>query len=105
MSVLSRKSARASARIEDAVQETRSGPSVQHSSPACGEEGRVRHAKKTKYGPQIRLHEIERGHLRLGVVDPAGCDDEGRLLAANQALRPSVAVGKGPADTRNLVDP
>src|SRR5258706_11373325 len=59
----------------------------------------------TKYGPQIRLHEIERGHLRLGVVDPAGCDDEGRLLADNQALRPPVAVGKGPADTRNLVDP
>ena len=63
-------------------------PLVQHAGPTCGEEGRVRHAKKTKYGPQIRLHEIERGHLRLGVVDPAGCDDEGRLLADNQALRP-----------------
>src|ERR1700674_5926987 len=78
---------------------------VKHAGPPCGEEGRVRHAKKTKYGPQIRLHEIERGHLRLGVVDATRCDDEGRLLADNQALRPSVAVGKGPADTRNLVDP
>jgi hypothetical protein len=63
-------------------------PLVQHASPPCGEEGRVRHAKKTKYGPQIRLHEIERGHLRLGVVDPSGGDDEGRLLANNQSLRP-----------------
>jgi hypothetical protein len=63
-------------------------PLVQRAGPTCGEEGRVRHAKKTKYGPQIRLHEIERGHLRLGVVDPAGCDDEGRLLADDQALRP-----------------
>ena len=25
-------------------------PLVQHRSPPCGEEGRVRHAKKTKYG-------------------------------------------------------
>ena len=63
-------------------------PLVQHARPACGKEGRVRHAKKTKYGPQIRFHEIERGHLRLGVVDAAGCDDESRLLADNQALRP-----------------
>src|SRR6266852_275940 len=80
-------------------------PLVQHAAPPGGEEGRVRHAKKTKYGPKIRLHEIERGHLRLSVVDPARCDDEGRLLADNQALRPSLPVGKGPADTRNLVDP
>src|ERR1700675_2291091 len=80
-------------------------PLVQHSSPACGKEGRVRHAKKTKYRPQIRLHEIERGHLRLGVVDPARCDDESRLLADKQALRPFLPVGKGSADSRNLVDP
>ena len=80
-------------------------PLVQDAGPPCGEEGRVRHAKKTKYGPQIRLHEIERGHPRLGVVDPSGCDDEGRLLADNQALRPSLPIGKGPADPRNLVDP
>jgi len=45
-------------------------PLVQHSGPPCSKEGRVRHAKKTKYGSQIRLHEIERGHPRLGVVDP-----------------------------------
>ena len=44
-------------------------PLVQRAGPTCGEEGRVCHAKKTKYGPQIRLHEIERGHPRLGVVD------------------------------------
>ena len=80
-------------------------PLVQHARSPCGEEGCVRHAKKTKYGPQVRLHEIERGHLRLGVVDPPRCDDEGRFLADNQALRPSLPVGKGPADTRNLVDP
>src|ERR1700719_3246810 len=78
---------------------------VQHAGPPCGEEGRVRHTEKTKYGPQIRLDEIARGDLRLGVVDAAGCDDEGRLLADKQALRLSVPVGKGPADTRNLVDP
>src|SRR5271154_402145 len=66
MCILSRRSARASARTEGAVQETRSGhaPDSTRWSP-FGEEGRVRHAKKTKYGPQIRLHEIERGHLRL----------------------------------------
>src|SRR5271155_3050178 len=80
-------------------------PLVQRAGPPCGEEGRVRHAKKTKYGPQIWLHEIERGHLRLGVVDPAGCDDEGRLLANDQALRPFFPIGKAPADSRNLVDP
>jgi len=80
-------------------------PLVQRTGSPCGEEGRVRHAKKTKHGPQIRLHEIELGHLRLGVVDPSRCDDEGRLLADNQALRPSVPVGKGPAHTRDLVDP
>ena len=45
-------------------------PLVQRAGPTCGEEGRVRHAKKTKYGPQIRLHEIERSHLRLGVDPP-----------------------------------
>ena len=80
-------------------------PLVQRAGPTCGEEGRVRHAKKTKYGSQIRLHEIERGHPRLRVVDPARGDDEGRLLAGDEALRPLLAVGKGPADTRNLVDP
>src|SRR5580698_11209428 len=78
---------------------------VQRASPACGEEGRVCHAKKTKYGPQIRLHEIERGHPRLGVVDPAGCNDEGCLLAGDQTLRPFLAVGKGPSHARNLVNP
>ena len=78
---------------------------VQRAGPPRSEESRVRHAKKTEYGPQVRLHEIEGGHLRLGVVHPAGCDDESRLLADNQALRPSLPVGKGSADTRNLVDP
>ena len=63
-------------------------PLVQRAGPTCGEEGRVRHAKKTKYGPQIRLHEIERGHPRLGVVDPTRCDDEGCLLAGDQAFGP-----------------
>jgi hypothetical protein len=67
-------------------------PLVQRAGPTCGEEGRFRHAKKTKYGPQIRLHEIERGHPRLSVVDPASCDDEGRLLADGQALRSFLAV-------------
>ena len=80
-------------------------PLVQHAGPACGEEGRLGHAKKTKYGPQIRLHEIERGHPRLGVVDPTRCDDEGCLLAGDQTLRPLLTVGKGPAHARNLVDP
>src|SRR5579872_1751020 len=80
-------------------------PLVQRAGSPCGKESRVRHAKKTKYGPQIRLHEIERGHPRLGVVDPTRCDDEGCLLAGDQALRPLLTVGKGPADTRNLVDP
>src|SRR5579863_4735761 len=80
-------------------------PLVQRAGPASGEEGRVRHAKKTKYGPQIRLHKIERCHPRLGVVDPARGDDEGRLLAGDQALRPFLTVGKGPADARNLVNP
>ncbi len=80
-------------------------PLVQHRSSTCGEKGRVRHAKKTKYGPQIRLHEIERGHLGLGVVDSSRRDDEGRLLGGKQALWPFFPVGKGPADTRNLVDP
>src|SRR6202171_2270715 len=80
-------------------------PLVQHAGPHCGEEGRLRHAKKTKYGPQIRLHEIERGHPRLAVVDPTRCDDEGCLLAGDQALRPFLTVGKGPADAHNLVNP
>jgi hypothetical protein len=62
-------------------------PLVQRAGPTCGEEGRVRHAEKTKNGPQIRLHEIERGHPLLGVVDPTRCDDEGCLLAGDQALR------------------
>src|SRR3984957_13738113 len=69
-------------------------PLVQHGGSPGGEEGCIGDAKKTKYGSQIRFHEIERGHLCLGVVDPAGCDDEGRLLADNQALRPSLPVGK-----------
>ena len=34
-------------------------PLIQYRGSTGGEEGRVRHAKKTKYGPQIRLHEIE----------------------------------------------
>ena len=55
-------------------------PLVQHACPPCGEERRVRHAKRTKYGAQIRLHEIERSHLCLGVVFAACCNDEGRLL-------------------------
>jgi Integrase core domain len=80
-------------------------PLVQSRCPTRGEKVRVRQAKETKYGPQIWLHEIERSHLRLGVVAPAGCDDEGRLLSDDQTLRPSVRVGKGPADTHNLVDP
>src|SRR5579863_4737409 len=106
MSVLSRRSARASARIEGGCKKlVPVMPLVQHAGPPCREESRVRHAKKTKYGPQIRLHEVERGHLRLGVVAPARCDDEGRLLADDQALWPSLLVGKGSADTRNLVDP
>jgi len=63
-------------------------PLVQCAGPTCGEEGRVRYAKKTKYGPQIRLDEIERGHPRLGVVDATRCDDESCLLAGDQALRP-----------------
>src|SRR5246500_2553251 len=78
---------------------------VQYARPPRGEEGRVRHAKKTKYGSQIRLHEIERGHPRLGVVDPTGCDDESCLLAGDQALQPFLTVGKGPAHSRNLVNP
>src|SRR5271156_5114470 len=80
-------------------------PLVQDGGPARSEKGCVRHTEKTKYRPQIRLNEIERGHLRLGVVDPARCDDEGRLLADNEPLRPSLPVGKGSTDTRNLVDP
>ena len=101
-----RRSARASARLEGVVREMCSGPSPGSvRSPTCGEEGRVRNAKKTKYRPQIRLHEIERGHPRLGVVDPARCDDEGRLLAGDQAFRPFLTVGKGPAHARNLVNP
>src|SRR5580658_7000104 len=80
-------------------------PLVQDGGPARSEKGCVRHTEKTKYRPQIRLNEIERGHLRLGVVDPARCDDEGRLLADNQAFWSSVHVVKVSADTRNLVGP
>jgi len=55
-------------------------PLIQHAGPPCGEEGRVRHAKKTKYGPQIRLHEIERGHLRLGEIPPVAMMKVGRAV-------------------------
>src|SRR5271168_2706760 len=69
------------------------------------EECHIRHAEEAKNRPQIRLNKIERGHLRLGVIDAAGSDDEGRFLADNQTLRRSVRIGKRLADARNLVDP
>ena len=80
-------------------------PLVQHAGSTCGEEGRIRHAEEAEDGSQVRLYKIERRHLRLGIVDAAGRDDESRLLADDQALRLSVRIGKGLADTRNLVDP
>jgi hypothetical protein len=43
--------------------------------------------------------------LRLGVVDAAGGDNEGRLLPDDQAFRGSIRVRKGLADTCDLVDP
>jgi len=59
MSVSVRRSARASARLEGVVQKCVPVlfPGSARWSP-CGEEGRVRHAKKTKYGPQIRLTKL-----------------------------------------------
>jgi hypothetical protein len=68
---------------------------MEYAGPPRGQESRVRHAKKTEYGPQVRLHEIEGGHLRLGVVHPAGCDDESRLLAGDQATEgtPKLCIG------------
>jgi len=78
---------------------------AQHLGSTCGDECGIPHAKKTEHRSQIWLDKIERGHLHLGVVDAAGCDDEGRLLAEKQALRCSVGVGKRSAHTANLVDP
>src|SRR5882757_6334838 len=67
-------------------------------STRCNE-GRLGHTEKAEDRPQIRLDKIEGGHPGLGIVDAAGCDDEGRLLADEQALRRTTArVGKGPAD-------
>src|SRR5579864_3122927 len=62
-------------------------------------------------GLRVRLHGLKMRCKKrvpvLPLVQGAGptCGEEGRLLADNQALRPSLPVGKGPADPRNLVDP
>jgi len=77
---------------------------AQHLRSACGDECGISHANKPEYRSQIWLDTIERGHLRLSVVDAAGCDDEGRLLAEKQTLGCSVGIGKRPAYTANLVD-
>ena len=66
-------------------------PMVECRGSAGGEESRIRHAEETKDRPQIRLHKIERSHLRLRVIDAAGRNDERRLLADEQALRRAAA--------------
>src|SRR5580692_1006896 len=81
-------------------------PTIQRRCSTRRNEGRFGHTEEAEDRTQIWLHEIERGHLSLSVVDAAGCNDEGRLLADKQAFwRTAASVGKGPADTRNLVDP
>lgn len=78
---------------------------VQRHCSTRRDEDDIRHAEEAEQRPQIRLHKIERRHLRLGIVDTAGSDDERCLLADDQALRGSVRIGERPFDTRNLVDP
>src|ERR1700757_5024075 len=56
-------------------------PVVECGGSACREESHIRHTKEAKDRPQIRLDKVERGHLRLRIIDPAGRDEERRLFA------------------------
>src|ERR1017187_185164 len=80
-------------------------PLVQNAGPTRSEESCILHSEEAEDRPQIRLHEIERCHLRLSIVNAAGRNDESCLLANDQALWLSVRIRKGLADARNLVDP
>src|ERR1700744_3869379 len=78
---------------------------VQCHRAACRKKGSVGHAQEAEQRPQIRLDKIERCHLRLGVVDTTGGNDECRFLADEQTLRYSVAIREGFPDAGDLVDP
>jgi hypothetical protein len=56
-------------------------PLVECNGSTGRKESRICHTQEAKDRPQIRLDKIERGHLRLRIVDAAGRDEEGRLLA------------------------
>src|SRR5580658_7884274 len=47
-------------------------PVVEYRGSACGEESRICHTEEAKDRPQIGLDKVERGHLRLRIIDPAG---------------------------------
>src|ERR1700744_3562214 len=71
----------------------------------CREESHILHAEEAKDRPQVGLDEVERCHLRLRIIIAAGRDNERGFLARDQAFGRSVRIGKGLADSRNLVDP
>src|ERR1700722_16585066 len=80
-------------------------PVVERRGSTCCEESRVCHTEEAKDRPQIGLDKVERGHLRLRIIDPAGRDEERRLFAREQSFRRSIRIGKNLAHARNLVDP
>src|SRR5579872_74298 len=80
-------------------------PVVECRGSSCREESRISHTEEAKDRPQIGLDKVERGHLRLRIIDPAGRDDECRFFAREQPLRLSIRIGKSPAHARDLVDP
>jgi hypothetical protein len=80
-------------------------PMVQRHSSSSREEGRVSHTEETEQRAQIRLYEIERGELRLGIVNSASGDYERGLLAGEQSFPSCVRVRKGFAHAGDLIDP